>query len=39
MHGNPVKEPLVEHPRDWRWSSFSFYAYDEEGLIRIDPVD
>lgn len=39
MHGNPVKERLVAHPRDWPWSSFSYYAYDEEGLIRIDPVD
>jgi putative transposase len=38
MHANPVKERLVQHPRDWPWSSFSFYAYDEEGLIRIDPV-
>jgi len=38
MHANPVKEGLVKHPRDWPWSSFSFYAYDEAGLIRIDPV-
>ena len=36
MHANPVKERLVEHPREWRWSSFSFYAHDEPGLIRID---
>ncbi len=39
MHANPVKEGLVSHSKDWPWSSFSFYAYDEQGLIRIDPVD
>jgi len=39
MHGNPVRERLVEHPKDWPWSSFSFYAYDEPGLIRIDRID
>ena len=39
MHANPVRERLVEHPKDWPWSSFSFCAYDEPGLIRIDPVD
>ena len=39
MHANPVKERLVQHPRDWPWSSFCFYAYDEKGLIRIDPLD
>jgi putative transposase len=38
MHANPVKERLVEHPKDWPWSSFGFYAYEEAGLIRIDPV-
>jgi len=39
MHGNPVRERLVEHPKDWPWSNFSFYAYNEPGLIRIDHVD
>jgi putative transposase len=39
MHANPVEERLVQHPRDWPWSSFSFYAKDEEGLVEIDPVD
>ena len=39
MHANPVKERLVRHPKDWPWSSFSFYAGDEQGLIRIDSVD
>ena len=39
MHANPVMERLVEHPREWPWSSFSFYANDEPGLIGVDPVD
>jgi putative transposase len=39
MHANPVRQRLVEHPKDWPWSSFSFYAKDEPGLIGIDPVD
>jgi putative transposase len=39
MHANPVKRKLVIHPKDWPWSSWSYYAKGEEGLIRIDPVD
>jgi len=37
MHANPVQERLVRHPRDWPWSSWSFYATGE-GLLKIDPV-
>jgi putative transposase len=36
MHANPVKRKLVEHPRDWRWSSWSHYENGEEGLIAVD---
>jgi putative transposase len=36
MHANPVTRRLVSHPRDWPWSSWSFYATGEAGLIRID---
>jgi putative transposase len=36
MHANPVKRRLVGHPKDWPWSSFSFYATGEPGLLRID---
>jgi putative transposase len=39
MHANPVKSGLVKHPKDWIWSSFSFYAMGDGGLVRIDPVD
>jgi len=39
MHMNPVKRGLVSHPKDWLWSSFSFYAEGQKGLVRIDPVN
>jgi putative transposase len=39
MHANPVKRKLAVHPKDWPWSSWSYYAKGEEGLIRIDSVD
>jgi putative transposase len=39
MHANPVTRGLVEHAKDWPWSSFSFYAKGEAGLITIDPMD
>jgi hypothetical protein len=35
MHGSPLKRKLVEHPKDWPWSSWSFYAKGE-GLIAMD---
>jgi REP-associated tyrosine transposase len=38
MHLNPMQRKLVSHPRDWPWSSFSFYAKKERGFVRIDPV-
>jgi putative transposase len=38
MHHNPVKRGLVQHPRDWPWSSYSFYARTGKALIGIDPV-
>lgn len=38
MHMNPVTRGLVKHPRDWPWSSWSFYEKGEKGLVPIDPV-
>ena len=35
MHANPVKRGLVEHPKEWPWSSWSFY-HGKAALIRID---
>ena len=34
MHANPVVRGLVEHPRDWPWSSWSYYAKGEGGLLE-----
>src|SRR6267378_2966277 len=39
MHANPVVRGLVERPKDWPWSSFSFYAKEEVGLAEIDFVN
>ena len=39
MHANPVKRGLVEHPKDWPWSSWGHYALGETGLIRVDSLD
>ena len=36
MHANPVKRNLVVHPKDWQWSSWSYYETGEKGLIAID---
>src|SRR6266704_519592 len=38
MHANPVTRKLVHHPKDWPWSSWSFYAKGEDGLVAIDSV-
>ncbi len=38
MHRNPVTRKLVEHPKDWPWSSWSYYAKGEAGLVPIDAV-
>ncbi len=38
MHANPITRKLVEHPKNWPWSSWSFYAKGEAGLVTIDPV-
>ena len=39
MHANPVVRGLVKNPKDWPWSSFSYYSKGEAGLIRIDVVN
>ena len=39
MHANPVKRKLVAHPKDWRWSSWSYYEKGEDGLIAIDSIE
>jgi putative transposase len=36
MHANPVTRGLVGNPKDWIWSSWSFYEKGEIGLVEID---
>ena len=36
MHRNPVKRGLVQHPKDWAWSSFTHYATGAEGIVEIE---
>lgn len=36
MHANPVSRGLVNHPRDWPWSSWSFYQGGSNYLLRMD---
>ena len=36
MHANPVQRKLVQHPKDWPWSSWAHYAGKRESRIRID---
>ncbi|MFZ3201788.1 MAG: hypothetical protein WA175_11640, partial [Candidatus Acidiferrales bacterium] len=37
MHFNPVKRGLVDHPREWLWTSYHFYASGEGGLCTPNP--
>ena len=36
MHANPVVRGLVEHPKDWRWSSWGFYYGEKNVVVKID---
>ena len=38
MHANPVERKLVDHPRDWPWSSWSYYATGK-GMVRVDSLE
>jgi len=39
MHANPVVRGLVEHPKDWPWSSWGSYWGVKPGLIAIDLIE
>ncbi|HYL64606.1 MAG TPA: transposase [Candidatus Methylomirabilis sp.] len=39
MHANPVIRGLVDHPKDWPWSSWGFYYRKARELITIDVED
>ncbi len=34
LHGNPVKQGLVNSPDQWPWSSFRLYHLNEESILR-----
>jgi putative transposase len=36
MHANPVIRGLVQHPKNWLWSSWSFYFGWEPTLVQLD---
>ncbi len=36
MHRNPVKRGLAASPEGWRWSSYRFYALNEEAAVRVN---
>ncbi|HUU09691.1 MAG TPA: hypothetical protein VM431_04040 [Phycisphaerae bacterium] len=36
IHANPVRRGLVEHPRDWPWSSYRAWQEGTEEPLRID---
>ena len=39
MHANPVIRGLVEHPKEWPWSSWSLYSAAEASLVQMDVDD
>jgi len=39
MHRNPVTRRLVRHPRDWPWSSWSFYYEDGPCPMELDRIE
>ena len=39
MHLNPVKRKLVSHPKDWPWSTWSYYERGRNGLITMDSME
>ena len=36
MHANQAVRGLVEHPKDWPWSSWGFYWEGDVAMVRID---
>jgi putative transposase len=38
MHGNPVRQGLVNSPADWPWSSWRFYHLNDTSVLSMDRV-
>jgi len=39
IHDNPVRKQYVSQPEHWIWSSAGYYENEEQGKIKIDPLD
>ncbi|MFA4889749.1 MAG: transposase [Candidatus Omnitrophota bacterium] len=39
IHNNPVRAKMVEHPKDYPWSSYHFYNSDIDPLKDIIQID
>jgi putative transposase len=36
MHRNPMVRGLVNHPKDWAWSSYRHWATGQDGVVEIE---
>ena len=36
MHGNPVARHLVSSPDQWLWSSWRFYHWENDSVLKMD---
>ena len=36
MHGNPVARGLVSSPEQWPWSSWRFYHWNDDSVLKMD---
>jgi putative transposase len=36
IHRNPFTRGLVDHLKDWAWSSYRHWAYGEKGTVEIE---
>ena len=34
-HKNPVARGLVDHPEDWRWSSYRYYEFGDQSVLKM----
>ncbi|MHB9036772.1 MAG: transposase [Armatimonadota bacterium] len=39
IHANPVRRGLVEHPKDWLYSSYRFYEHQEPVGLDVVPIN
>ena len=36
IHRNPVERGLVARPEDWAWSSYRYYEFGDESVLKMD---